>query len=404
MGNPEIRQKLENHFKDSNVEVILYPSSCQKTFADIEAFNKFIEQECEFWNACTEGYLNDVQKHFKKIQQQIRDAINSGNENEARSSLKHAIESAKRNNKPSVYSQTPEAQFLLEQYKISFQRADGAYDFLINGSSGNLEKSNHINSKEFLSGLFSSFIFQHLKESFQNSTKAEEQSLETLKSSFIKSKDELEHYFATKSADLDAITKKFQDELLRWKQETIDAYKQNLDQTTKDFQNLKALYVEEMRLRGPAKYWNELYSEYQKKGRVWICCASILSFALVVILLWVLYDFPACFTLTEKGFTLVTLKGTIILTLLISVLIYIIRLCVKLSISAYHLSRDARERHQLTHLYLSLVKDSNVAKEEREIILQALFSRADTGLLKGESGPTMPSAISSIQSNFTGSH
>lgn len=59
--------------------------------------------------------------------------------------------------------------------------------------------------------------------------------------------------------------------------------------------------------------------------------------------------------------------------------------------SSYHLARDAEERHTLTFFYLALLKDTDVSEENKKLILQSLFSRTDTGLLKDDSGPTMPS-------------
>jgi hypothetical protein len=76
--------------------------------------------------------------------------------------------------------------------------------------------------------------------------------------------------------------------------------------------------------------------------------------------------------------------------LFISVGIFLINFFIKLAISAFHLSRDAYERLQLTHLYLALLNEEGITKEERTIVLQSLFSRADTGLLKGDSSPTIP--------------
>lgn len=65
--------------------------------------------------------------------------------------------------------------------------------------------------------------------------------------------------------------------------------------------------------------------------------------------------------------------------------------------SNYHLARDAEEREKLTYLYISLRNDSNVSEEEKKIVFQALFSRSDTGLLKEDSSPTMPSVASIIE-------
>lgn len=56
-------------------------------------------------------------------------------------------------------------------------------------------------------------------------------------------------------------------------------------------------------------------------------------------------------------------------------------------------------------LYLQLVEGKpSVAEKDREIVLQSLFSRADTGLLKGDSSPSFPdgSLTSIIQGCFRG--
>lgn len=67
---------------------------------------------------------------------------------------------------------------------------------------------------------------------------------------------------------------------------------------------------------------------------------------------------------------------------------------------AYHLARDAYERYQLTHVYLSLLDVKAVNDNERSIVLQSIFSRADTGLLKGDSSPAFPGMLEQILKNM----
>lgn len=61
--------------------------------------------------------------------------------------------------------------------------------------------------------------------------------------------------------------------------------------------------------------------------------------------------------------------------------------------SCFHLARDSQEKHTLTYFYLSLLKDSNVDKEEKQLIMQSLFARAETWLLKEDSSPSMPNDL-----------
>jgi len=82
-------------------------------------------------------------------------------------------------------------------------------------------------------------------------------------------------------------------------------------------------------------------------------------------------------------------------------LAYGIRVLARITFSSFHLARDAEEREQLTHIYLALKKDTTIDQEERKLIMQSIFSRADTGLLKEDSSPTMPG---NIMSNIISSH
>ena len=60
------------------------------------------------------------------------------------------------------------------------------------------------------------------------------------------------------------------------------------------------------------------------------------------------------------------------------------------------MARDAKERNKLTYFYLALIEKNAVTEKERAIILNSLFSRSDTGLLKGESGPSMSANVTDL--------
>jgi len=110
---------------------------------------------------------------------------------------------------------------------------------------------------------------------------------------------------------------------------------------------------------------------------------------------------PNVFFEINENFQLNDLKATIVFLLLTSITVYLLKILVKLTLSAFHLSRDAKERYQLTHIYLAMIRDGAITDKEREIIFQALFSRADTGLLKGDSTPAIPgNIVSQIVKNF----
>jgi hypothetical protein len=113
------------------------------------------------------------------------------------------------------------------------------------------------------------------------------------------------------------------------------------------------------------------------------------SAVLVAFLTFILFNTP---TILQGNLQDIanSIKGALILAVIVSAMIYLLRQFVKMTISSYHLSRDAKERYQLTYVYLALIKEGAVTDNERFIILQSLFSRADTGLLKGDATPSTP--------------
>jgi hypothetical protein len=50
----------------------------------------------------------------------------------------------------------------------------------------------------------------------------------------------------------------------------------------------------------------------------------------------------------------------------------------------------------LSYLINAKLNENSIKDNERITVLQSLFSRADTGLLKGDSGPSIPDSLSQI--------
>lgn len=61
--------------------------------------------------------------------------------------------------------------------------------------------------------------------------------------------------------------------------------------------------------------------------------------------------------------------------------------------SYYNIARDCEERHALTYFSFPLTNETEIASDNRRFVMQSLFSRADTGLLKEDSSSTLPNDI-----------
>ncbi len=158
---------------------------------------------------------------------------------------------------------------------------------------------------------------------------------------------------------------------------------------------LENTYQEKLRLEKPAQYWKNAARKYGVQGGLW-------SLSLVASVLLGLAYFSNFFSSWlvghSMGVDLNKIQGIIIFGTIIAVYTFLVRTLSRLTFSSFHLMRDAEEREQLTYLYLSLVNDKKLDESSRDIVLQALFSRSETGLLVSESGPTMPGVGEVIKS------
>lgn len=303
---------------------------------------------------------------------------------------------ANTNNYPFVYA-SPEAEFLLKihtDYPAAFL---GAYNFIIgNANYNSLDKNSFIGAimaYEFSMKDYTEIVARR---------NAERQSLSKLRSEF--------HNYLTTSENqlvehLQGATQNYVDylkqiDVLKTDKETFynewfnntqsgfNTFNSDSNQKVKD---LEKAYEELLRLKKPAEYWKLRAAELKKEGwrsLHWLIGLVTFSCFTLYLLLWLTPEgMLKSFFNEDKS---LAIRWTIIFITFISFLFFGVRALMKVTFSSFHLARDAEERERLTYVYLAMVKDASVDKEDRHLIMQSLFSRADTGLLKEDSSPTMP--------------
>ena len=156
---------------------------------------------------------------------------------------------------------------------------------------------------------------------------------------------------------------------------------------------LEDLYREKLRLAAPATYWAKRARSLSFQGGFWavlLVIVSIISIAGAGAFFWAwLHKAP-------MEFGLPSLQGVALFAATVAGAVFLMRTLSRLAFSAFHLQRDAEEREQLTHLYLALIHEKALDTQARDVVLQALFSRADSGLLSGDHSPTMPGVADAI--------
>tara|TARA_B110001469_G_C9638973_1_gene320936 strand:+ start:1437 stop:2678 length:1242 start_codon:yes stop_codon:yes gene_type:complete len=394
-------------FKEQNFEVQLYPEKTVKKFPDPQDLWDFVEQEREFWSAYT-----PIRASFDQVYEMLRNAVHT-NETQVdvwHRHFKSAVDALKRAESNCLsgrdwmlFSSTRLARkvkALVDEYgKVS-----GEYFLLFYFRVGG-QISQKVHLVGALEGYFFSEQGKHLRKTVSKNTQA----FDELHSSFDIFFDDCLKGATERHEDYESI----KSEILAWKSKEESAvntqraefqtshegrglqhneeFVQSMKGWKQKVSDLEELYESKLQLEEPVKYWDQLRVSHSRWGIGFSACTALVGILLICIFYNILYTWPPQW-LEGNKWDLNTVKGTILLLTMTSVGLYLISLGAKFAVSSFHLARDAQERRQLTYIYLSLIQKEAIQPEEQKIVLQALFSRANTGLLKGDYGPTMPGA------------
>lgn len=297
-------------------------------------------------------------------------------------------------------SEMPSTEFLLGIFQKNPRNFKGAYDFLSRSLN-----NNSFQNADYFKGTIMGYEFSSREDTELLSRKNHEKvSIGKIRSRFQKSIEEAEltiqhlektnqEFISTHKKTCDSETEKRASLFDQWFQESKNGYAEFNTKSKSDLEELEKLYREKLKLEAPAKYWSDRATTLRKSGERWLIFL-IVSILLAVAILSAILFFIADGTLKDLfDNTGSAIRWSIVLITLISFLAYGLRIFSKLIFSSFHLVRDAEEREQLVYVYLALVKDKKIDETERHLIMQSIFSRADSGLLREESSPTMPGNI-----------
>jgi hypothetical protein len=385
-------EELKEYFKLLNLEWHLFPDKTTKKLKSLDSFNKFVGKEADFWDSCTSGTVSEIRNYFYQMKNLLESAMTHSDPNSAKNLISDVTRRISINQYPCIFSTTEIGRQIKKIYEMSPRRADGFIEYLI-GKPGYVKMHYaSFSDKEFVAGALFGFSFENpdvtkvLTEEEKNARLSSIQSLADMVNQSIGELSdetdrvrEISNIEATKIQELQKSFEADKDVLLFEGKERI--------------KELEDLYTEKLRLSAPAQYWEDTKKSYFNQGIVWTLLTVALTIGFLWGIKWLIFNIQkqeSVIAKVTKTINFDTVKYGILLTLCISVGIFLVNFFIKLAISAFHLSRDANERLQLTHLYLALLNENAITTEERVIVLQSLFSRADTGLLKGDSSPTIP--------------
>lgn len=394
-------QPLEDLLKEEPLTVKLKPTDEAVKFDSIQGLKEFLQEEQRFFS------------------EELKDASFNQKIDHARSEIDEAVRMKKdgvryrqnlssRLNAIPLFSSTTTAKFLYQIRSQEIDDPDG--DLVYRGAKFVLfadpqPSNNDLRQLAFFKGVLETWFFLKAKDSSgyvhnllsagQTVIKDQSAELTRLRTEGAQEWEKQQERLEKGQTDLKTCLKKADSDAqaqLQAQRKTFDESKQ---QWQEEIANLEELYQKKLSLEAPVKYWEKLQSLHERRAKTASrLLLSTVGIAVLVLFL-VLYQMPD--VLLGEKFGYASIKGTLILITMVSIMGYVIHLTARSWLSSRHLAHDAEERRQLTYVYLALMEKEAITSEElNTIILQALFSRAESGLLKGDHGPEMPTSIPTI--------
>lgn len=233
-----------------------------------------------------------------------------------------------------------------------------------------------------------------IKNFEQKTLRPAQDKLEQLLQEAGKNQQEITHFIEEKRKEVqDQVDKNIAE---------MDDYKSKVDdweaKKHKELDVLEDTYRNKLQLEAPEKLWNKRSREYRKRANCWTVGLFVVAIVLLFVINWFvnsLHKFPK--GITEK---MPFLSQQVLFIGVISFFVYIIRVIVKIVMSNHHIAMEYEQKAALTRFYQALTyKGIEVDDNEKLIIMSALFSKVDTGLVKTSESVDLDSVLGLIARN-----
>lgn len=378
------------------------------TVKSLQQLKKFLEDERQFWSEKRNGVLKSetsrahlyldsagkLERYKEAIEGLINDSSTVNNDEFVQRAKALAAKIPNALSSGWLWSQRPYVStYVMCNSQYGHDAADAFINYILNGSVS-------IQDRARFFGAMQGYEFSHHDESIASRRDGEKQSLDQLRKQF---QDEIVE-FQTQGSECKSNFMTWNDkareqadnlhkEIKRKSNDQVRQYSKHFEESMSKWEegmrDVESLYEEKLRLQKPAEYWQSAGMKYRRQGIGWMFLVGLIS---AVGLWWLAGTFDVWLRGAAVELSFNTLQGAVIFASLMAVFAFVARMLSRLAFSSFHLMRDAQEREQLTYLYLALSEKEPAVKESRDIVLRALFSRSQTGLLTDEHGPTMLAA------------
>ena len=179
-------------------------------------------------------------------------------------------------------------------------------------------------------------------------------------------------------------------------QKSIDDWQKEKQTKIKDLQET---YENKLALEAPERLWKKRSKEHQLLAKKWTRFLIHAVIALIFALVGLVVVIHTYFNSIQSELPFIS--ESFILISVISFFIYIVRILIKIVMSNHHLATEYKQKAALTRFYQSLTKaGTDISKEERLIIINSLFSKVETGLVKTDTSNDSDTILAILSKNI----
>lgn len=254
-----------------------------------------------------------------------------------------------------------------------------------------LFKTNHHSNTRFKRNLSSNNLYKQMEDNINNSIKQ-----------IVAEKDDYIQFMNNEKEKIEEWYSKSNQAYIDFMKVSNENYENFMVSCTEKINNLERTYSEKLKVEKPAEFMKKKSDEYAKKTAFWVFIDVVIAIILLGLLAIIINP---KIEVNEKIISINLFAGempiysSIIILAMICLIIYILRIMIKMTISSYHLCEEYKQKYILSYFYLSLINEGKMDEKVGQTILTLLFSKADTGLIKNDNGGEYESIVKMLTSS-----
>lgn len=375
--------------------------SKKRSFKNYKSLEKWINEEAAFYDKI--GNPDNGSAILKNIlSRDINQRINqwrndSFTGDDLIDELKNLIENNYKS-KGLIASNSKEGLWMLKQHKKNPSLTQGSYSYFQNKIKGVSNSS--ISSRD---GIFSAYLFD---TGIEPSFDLEKEQYKSFYEEMVIEKDEILNELIRIKEENAKLNEEMEQRNTDW--ETIFATQKNdvqfkfdeqYEQHQTKMEESENFYEKKLAVKKAVTYWSSKAQVHSRNSYIF----GVTSGGLIIVSLIAIIKFGSYLIsldlrdtngvgrklLTESGALQLWVYGFFIISM--TLIIWFIRLLVKVFLSNLHLLSDAKERETMIMTYLALEREEKTLKDtDRDLILPSIFRVSTNGIIKEDSAPNSP--------------